>query len=129
MAKFVIQRHDATRLHYDFRLERDGVLKSWALPKGVPESPAERHLAVQVDDHPLEWGNFEGEIPKGSYGAGKVEIWDSGTYDLVEEKPDGTLTVRLHGNLYDGTWTLVPAKLGGEPKNWLILRNRDDADD
>jgi DNA ligase D-like protein (predicted 3'-phosphoesterase) len=129
MAKFVIQRHDATRLHYDFRLERDGVLKSWALPKGVPEGPAERHLAVQVGDHPLEWGNFEGEIPKGSYGAGKVEIWDSGTYDLVEEKPDGTLTVRLHGKRYDGTWTLVPAKLGGEPKNWLILRNRDDGDD
>jgi bifunctional non-homologous end joining protein LigD len=128
MAKFVVQRHDATRLHYDFRLERDGVLKSWALPKGVPEEPGQRHLAVQVEDHPLSWGEFEGEIPKGSYGAGTVEIWDSGTYDVVEQKPDGTLTFRLHGKRLDGTWTLVPAKLGGEEKNWLILRNRDEGD-
>jgi bifunctional non-homologous end joining protein LigD len=124
---FVVQRHDARRLHYDFRLERDGVLASWAVPKGVPLEPGEQHLAVHVEDHPLEYGSFEGEIPKGNYGAGTVEIWDRGTYDLLEEKPDGGLTVRLHGKRLDGTWALVPAHLSGDEKNWLILRKRDDA--
>jgi bifunctional non-homologous end joining protein LigD len=122
---FVVQRHDARRLHYDFRLERDGVLASWAVPKGVPLEPGEQHLAVHVEDHPLEYGSFEGEIPQGNYGAGTVEIWDRGTYDLVEEKPDGGLTVRLHGERLEGTWTLVPAHLSGDEKNWLILRKRD----
>ncbi len=122
---FVVQRHDARRLHYDFRLERDGVLASWAVPKGVPLEPGEQHLAVHVEDHPLEYGSFEGEIPQGNYGAGTVEIWDRGTYELVEEKPDGGLTVRLHGERLEGTWTLVPAHLSGDEKNWLILRKRD----
>jgi bifunctional non-homologous end joining protein LigD len=124
---FVVQRHDARRLHYDFRLERDGVLASWAVPKGVPLEPGKQHLAVHVEDHPLEYGNFEGEIPKGEYGAGTVEIWDRGTYELLEDKKDGGLTVRLHGDRLEGIWTLVPAKLSGDPKNWLILRKRDDA--
>ena len=123
---FVVQRHDARRLHYDFRLERDGVLVSWAVPKGVPLEPGEQHLAVHVEDHPLEYGSFEGEIPKGNYGAGTVEIWDRGTYELVEEKRDGGLTVRLHGERLEGTWSLVPAHLSGDEKNWLILRKRDD---
>jgi bifunctional non-homologous end joining protein LigD len=123
---FVVQRHDARRLHYDFRLERDGVLASWAVPKGVPLEPGEQHLAVHVEDHPLEYGSFEGEIPQGNYGAGTVEIWDHGTYDLVEEKKDGGLTVRLHGKRLEGTWTLVPAHLSGQEKNWLILRKRDE---
>jgi len=123
---FVVQRHDARRLHYDFRLERDGVLASWAVPKGVPLEPGEQHLAVHVEDHPLEYGSFEGEIPKGSYGAGTVEIWDRGTYELLEEKRDGGLTVRLHGERLEGTWALVPAHLSGDEKNWLILRKRDD---
>jgi bifunctional non-homologous end joining protein LigD len=123
---FVVQRHDARRLHYDFRLERDGVLASWAVPKGVPLEPGEQHLAVHVEDHPLEYGSFEGEIPQGNYGAGTVEIWDRGTYELLEEKGDGGLTVRLHGERLDGTWTLVPAHLSGDEKNWLILRKRDD---
>src|ERR671923_173872 len=123
---FVVQRHDARRLHYDFRLERDGALASWAVPKGVPLEPGQQHLAVQVEDHPLEYASFEGEIPKGQYGAGTVEIWDQGTYELVEEKRNGGLTVRLHGNRLEGTWALVPAKLDGDPKNWLIIRKRDD---
>ena len=123
---FVIQRHDARRLHYDFRLERDGALASWAVPKGVPLEPGQRALAVHVEDHPLEYASFEGEIPKGQYGAGLVEIWDKGTYELVEEKKDGGLTVRLHGDRLEGTWTLVPAKLDGNPKNWLILKKRED---
>jgi len=123
---FVVQRHDARRLHYDFRLERDGVLVSWAVPKGVPLEPGQQHLAVHVEDHPLEYGSFEGEIPKGNYGAGTVEIWDRGTYELVEEKRDGGLTVRLHGERLEGLWTLVPAHLSGDEKNWLILRKRED---
>src|SRR5215207_8140970 len=123
---FVVQRHDARRLHYDFRLERDGALASWAVPKGIPLEPGQRALAVHVEDHPLDYADFEGEIPKGNYGAGTVEIWDRGTYELVEEKKDGGLTVRLHGEKLHGTWTLVPAKLDGDPKNWLLLRKRED---
>src|SRR5437870_10781993 len=123
---FVVQRHDARRLHYDFRLERNGALASWAVPKGVPLEPGEQHLAVHVEDHPLDYATFEGEIPKGNYGAGTVEIWDSGTYELLEEKPNGGLTVRLHGKRLDGTYALVPAKLSGDPKNWLIIRKRED---
>jgi bifunctional non-homologous end joining protein LigD len=124
---FVIQRHDARRLHYDFRLERDGALASWAVPNGVPMEPGQRHLAVHVEDHPLEYATFEGEIPKGNYGAGSVEIWDSGTYELVEEKKDGGLTVRLHGRRLDGTWTLIPARMSGDEKNWLLIRKKDEA--
>jgi bifunctional non-homologous end joining protein LigD len=124
---FVVQRHDARRLHYDFRLERDGALASWAVPKGVPLESGEQHLAVHVEDHPLDYADFEGEIPKGNYGAGTVEIWDRGTYELLEEKKNGGLTVRLHGEKLKGTWALVPAKLSGDPKNWLIIRKRDEA--
>ena len=123
---FVVQRHAARSLHYDFRLERNGALASWAVPKGLPLEPGQQHLAVHVEDHPLEYATFEGEIPKGQYGAGTVEIWDKGTYELVEEKKDGGLTVRLHGERLKGTWALVPAKLAGDPKNWLILRKQDD---
>ena len=123
---FVVQRHDARRLHYDFRLERDGALASWAVPKGVPLEPGEQRLAVHVEDHPLDYATFEGEIPAGEYGAGTVEIWDSGTYELVEEKRDGGLTVRLEGKRLEGTWALVPAKLNGDPKNWLLIRKRED---
>jgi len=124
-ATFVVQRHAARRLHYDFRLERNGALASWAVPKGIPLRKGERHLAVHVEDHPLEYGSFEGTIPAGEYGAGTVEIWDRGWYELLEEKKNGGLTVRLHGERLDGEWTLVPAKLDGDPKNWLILRHDD----
>jgi bifunctional non-homologous end joining protein LigD len=124
---FVVQRHDARRLHYDFRLERNGALASWAVPKGVPLEPGEQHLAVHVEDHPLDYATFEGEIPKGEYGAGTVEIWDNGTYELLEEKRGGGLTVRLHGKKLQGTYALVPARLSGDEKNWLILRKREEA--
>src|SRR4051794_40156181 len=123
---FVVQRHDARRLHYDFRLELKGALASWAVPKGIPLEPGARALAVHVEDHPLEYATFEGEIPKGQYGAGTVELWDTGTFELVEEKKDGGLTVRLHGKRLEGTWTLVPAHLDGQERNWLLLRKRDD---
>ena len=123
--RFVVQRHAARSLHYDFRLERDGVLLSWAVPKGIPLEPGLRALAVHVEDHPLDYAAFEGRIPAGQYGAGTVEIWDHGTYELVEEKRDGGLTVRLHGAKLEGLWTLVPAKLGGDPKNWLLIRKHD----
>jgi bifunctional non-homologous end joining protein LigD len=126
-ARFVVQRHAARSLHYDFRLERNGALASWAVPKGIPLRRGERHLAVHVEDHPLDYADFEGVIPAGEYGAGTVEIWDRGTYELLEEKPSGGLTVRLRGARLDGIWTLVPASLDGNPKNWLLLRK--DADD
>ena len=119
---FVIHRHDATRLHYDLRLERDGALASWAVPRGLPLVVGEKHLAVHVEDHPLDYGAFEGTIPAGQYGAGTVEIWDRGVYETVEVKRDGGLTVRLQGERLDGTWTLVPASLGGDPRNWLVMR-------
>src|SRR5579884_2251549 len=122
---FVVQRHDARRLHYDFRLERGCVLVSWAVPKGVPLEPGARALAVHVEDHPLEYASFAGEIPAGQYGAGTVEIWDHGTYDLLEEKRNGQLTVRLTGERLRGVWTLVPAHLDGKEENWLLIRRRD----
>jgi bifunctional non-homologous end joining protein LigD len=123
---FVIQRHQARSLHYDLRLERDGALASWAVPKGMPLEPGQQHLAVHVEDHPLEYGAFEGEIPKGEYGAGTVEIWDRGTYELLEEKKDGGLTFRLDGERLQGTWALIPAHLSGQEKNWLVLRKREE---
>jgi len=122
---FVVQRHDARRLHYDFRLERNGALASWAVPKGVPLEPGARALAVHVEDHPLEYATFHGKIPKGEYGAGSVEVWDHGTYELVDEKPDGQLTVLLKGARLQGEWSLVPAHLDGKEQNWLLIRKRD----
>ncbi len=94
--RFVVQEHHARRLHWDFRLERDGVLVSWAVPKGVPADPKKNHLAVHVEDHPLDYIDFAGEIPKGNYGAGSVSIWDSGTYD-VHKWSDREVMVTLHG--------------------------------
>jgi bifunctional non-homologous end joining protein LigD len=123
---FVVQKHAARSLHYDFRLERDGVLASWAVPKGIPLEPGAKALAVHVEDHPLDYATFAGEIPAGQYGAGTVEIWDHGTYELLEEKRDGGLTVRLAGERLQGVWTLVPAHMDGKEQNWLILRKRDE---
>jgi bifunctional non-homologous end joining protein LigD len=126
---FVVQRHDASRLHYDFRLEKDGALASWAVPKGVPLEPGAKALAVHVEDHPLEYAKFQGEIPKGQYGAGTVEIFDSGTYDLLEEKRNGQLTFELHGKRLKGRWSLVPAHMDGKEQNWLLIKRHDDSSD
>jgi bifunctional non-homologous end joining protein LigD len=123
---FVVQRHDASRLHYDFRLERGGALASWAVPKGVPLEPGAKALAVHVEDHPLEYAKFHGEIPKGQYGGGTVEIFDNGTYDLLEEKPNGQLTFDLHGKKLKGRWSLVPAHMDGKEQNWLLIKRSDD---
>ena len=114
---FVIQEHHASSLHWDFRLERDGVLASWALPKGLPVTPTENHLAVQVEDHPLEYGSFSGTIPAGEYGAGKVTIWDKGTYECEKWRPDEVMVV-LHGKRVEGRYVLFPT--GG--RNWMIHR-------
>jgi bifunctional non-homologous end joining protein LigD len=112
---FVIQWHDATRLHHDYRLERNGVLVSWAVPKGLPWEPGEKHLAVQTEDHPMEYGTFAGSIPSGHYGAGEVRIWDSGTYDLVEWT-DSKVSVRLHGRRHTGEYHLIKTRT-----DWLVF--------
>src|SRR4028119_1132421 len=108
---FVVQKHDATRLHYDFRLEMEGVLKSWAVPKGLPWGKGEKHLAVEVEDHPIEYETFEGVIPKGQYGGGTVMVWDRGTYYVYGEDPlqalkDGRMHIVLHGEKAHGEWAL-----------------------
>jgi len=120
--RFVVQEHDATHLHFDFRLALDGVLKSWAVPKGVPEEPKVKRLAVQVEDHPLEYASFEGTIPKGEYGGGTVKIWDKGTF-LLKERTADKLVVELQGRRLKGPYALVRFK-GKEQsgKNWLIMK-------
>src|SRR5919204_503206 len=131
-SRFVIQKHDATRLHYDFRLEMDGVLKSWAIPKGLPWSKGEKHLAVEVEDHPVEYAAFEGIIPEGQYGGGTVMLWDRGKYYGYGEQPlkslnEGKLHFMLEGQKAKGEWTLVRIR-SSEPKNqWLILKTGSDA--
>ena len=117
---YVIQKHAATHLHYDLRLEMDGVLKSWAIPKEPPSALGVRRLAVQVEDHPVEYANFEGTIPEGEYGAGTVEIWDSGTYKLIDRKED-KLIVEINGNRLKGAYVLVRFK---EQKNWLFFKKK-----
>jgi DNA ligase D-like protein (predicted 3'-phosphoesterase) len=114
---FVIQEHHARRLHWDFRLERDGVLVSWALPKGVPDDPKTNHLAVRTEDHPLEYATFAGEIPKGEYGGGQVTIWDRGTYE-TEKWTDREVKVVLQGSRVSGRYVLFPTN----GKNWIIHR-------
>ena len=116
---FVIQEHHARRLHWDFRLERDGVLVSWALPKGVPDDPAVNHLAVHTEDHPMEYAAFEGQIPAGEYGGGAVSIWDHGTYETLKWS-DREVKVALHGERVTGGYVLFAT--GG--KNWMIHRER-----
>lgn len=122
--KFVVQKHAASRLHYDFRLEKDGVLASWAVPKGVPEKIGEKRLAVHVEDHPLDYGDFEGDIPKGNYGAGHVDIWDHGYY--VPIKWDGKVVeIILAGKRMQGRYSLVKTNFGsGKQDSWLFIKNK-----
>ena len=117
---FVIQKHAARRLHYDLRLEMDGVLKSWAVPKKPPKTPGIKRLAVQVEDHPIEYANFEGIIPEGHYGAGKVEIWDKGSY-VLKEKTNDKIVFKLNGEKLKGTYVLLRFK--GD-KNWLFFKKK-----
>lgn len=128
---FCVQRHDATRLHYDFRLEIDGVLKSWAVPKGPTLDPGVKHLAAHVEDHPLDYGGFEGNIPAGNYGAGSVMLWDRGTFELVgetsgaEQLARGDLKFRLHGEKLKGEFAIVHMKGRGKGNEWLLIKKRD----
>ncbi len=122
---FVVQKHAATRLHFDFRLEIDGVLKSWAVPKGIPVTPGDKNLAVMVEDHPLEYGGFEGTIPQGQYGGGTVMLWDRGTFRVGGDDPaqalrEGKLHLYLEGEKLRGEWALV--RMRGEENQWLLLK-------
>jgi len=121
--KFVIHQHFASHLHYDLRLELEGVLKSWAVPKGIPESTEEKRLAVETEDHPLGYADFEGAIPKGQYGAGTVKIWDKGVYEL-KVWDENMVEFTLKGQRLRGRYVLVRLKKAGE-KNWLLLRGRE----
>jgi bifunctional non-homologous end joining protein LigD len=135
---FVVQRHKASHLHYDFRLEMDGVLKSWAVPKGPSLNPGDKRLAMMVEDHPYDYKDFKGVIPEGNYGAGIVEIWDSGTYTSLEEKDNakedekllkaaleaGNLKFKLNGKKLKGEFALVRLK-GSNSNSWLLIKHRD----
>src|SRR5579885_2958481 len=130
--RFVVQRHDATRLHYDFRLELDGVFKSWAVTKTPSLDPADKRLAVHVEDHPLDYGSFEGTIPKGQYGGGTVMLWDTGTWEPIgdarRDYQKGRMTFILHGKRLKGEWHLV--RMGGSAagkgkQNWLLIKSHD----
>ena len=118
--RFVVQKHQASHLHYDFRLEMEGVLRSWAVPKGPPLESGVRRLAVQVEDHPIDYIDFAGEIPKGEYGAGSVEIWDKGEFDLEKETAD-RLEFSLRGEKLSGSYVLIHT----DGKNWLLIRRKE----
>jgi DNA ligase D-like protein (predicted 3'-phosphoesterase) len=133
---FVIQEHAASTRHWDFRLEVDGVLKSWAVPKGPSTDPSDKRLAVPTEDHPLDYADFEGTIPEGEYGAGSVVVWDTGPYDNITEKDDGLrpmaeaiaeghVLVRLHGQKLAGGYALQRTGRGDDA-NWLLVKMRDD---
>jgi bifunctional non-homologous end joining protein LigD len=125
--RFVVQEHHATRLHWDLRLEREGVAVSWAIPNGLPEVPKDNRLAVHTEDHPLEYLEFEGDIPKGEYGAGSMRVWDRGTYEELKWEPR-KVEVRFHGERLQGRYALFPIDKGDEPKDWLIHRMDPPAD-
>lgn len=118
---YCIQKHSALHLHYDLRLEFDGVLKSWAIPKLPPKRKGLKRLAVQTEDHPIEYAKFEGTIPEGQYGAGKVEIWDDGDFSLIEKNKDA-IVVKINGKKLDGEYCLVRTKFQGKENNWIFFR-------
>ena len=122
LSRFVIHKHHASHLHWDLRLEMNGVLKSWAVPKEPPETKNVKRLAIKVEDHPLEYAKFHGVIPEGNYGAGKVEIWDSGKYEL-KEKDSKKIEFTLHGKKLKGNYVLVKTNYGSKPeKSWLWFK-------
>lgn len=134
---FVVQMHQARRLHWDFRLEIDGVLKSWAVPKGPSANPQDKRLAVMTEDHPLEYAGFEGTIPAGEYGAGSVLLWDLGTFrndgprhgldlTLEEQVEKGHILVWLEGKKLKGGYALIHTRMGGDPDNWLLIKESKD---
>ena len=129
--RFCVQRHSARRLHYDLRLELNGVLLSWAVPKGPTLDPEEKRLAVHVEDHPIAYGDFEGTIPAGNYGAGSVLLWDRGTYDLLGKDPAeaqlerGDFKFRLHGEKLMGEFALVKIKRSEKGNEWLLIKKKD----
>ena len=129
--RFVVQEHHATRLHYDFRLEIEGVLKSWAVPKGPSLNPSDKRLAIQTEDHPIEYGSFEGQIPEGNYGAGQVIIWDTGTFEpegaasANSQLESGEIKFRLHGKKLNGSFVLVKLRSSKTGKEWLLIKHRD----
>jgi bifunctional non-homologous end joining protein LigD len=128
---YVIHKHDASRLHYDLRLELNGVLKSWAVPKGPCLDPSQKRLAVHVEDHPVEYGQFEGTIPEGEYGGGTVMLWDEGTWEPIGDAPAayaaGTLRFRLRGRKLQGDWKLVRFRgRTDDGDNWLLIKSKDD---
>ena len=137
LSRFVVQRHDASRLHYDFRLELGGVLKSWAVPKGPSMNPEDKRLAVMVEDHPVSYIHFEGDIPEGNYGAGTVEVWDKGVFIPVDKDLEkiteraallalkkGELKIFLKGDKLEGGFVLV--RLKQDEKNWLLIKHKDE---
>jgi DNA ligase D-like protein (predicted 3'-phosphoesterase) len=137
---FVIQQHDASRMHFDLRLEIDGVLASWAVPKGPSTDPLEKRLAVRTEDHPLEYADFEGRIPEDEYGGGVVIVWDTGRYENRSRKEgreisvskalaEGNIKVRLYGDKLKGGYALIHAKIGGDERNWLLVKEDDDQAD
>jgi bifunctional non-homologous end joining protein LigD len=137
---YVIQRHEATRLHFDLRLELDGVMKSWAVPKGPSLDPSVKRLAIEVEDHPIEYNSFEGTIPEGEYGGGTVMLWDRGTYRYPGEADDPVAALRtgyrkgdfkfeLRGKRLRGSWVLVRTRRQGRKNQWLLIKHRDDEAD
>lgn len=134
---FVIQKHNASHLHYDFRIEINGVLKSWAIPKGPSTDPHEKRLAIETEDHPMEYAKFEGVIPEGEYGAGEVIVWDKGTFDNIKEKDgkivplpqcykNGQIEMNLHGKKLQGGYALIHAATGDDKKKWLLIKMKDE---
>ncbi|MCF8234247.1 MAG: 3'-phosphoesterase [Bacteroidales bacterium] len=139
--RFVIQKHDASSLHYDFRIEIEGVMKSWAIPKGPSTDPSEKRLATLTEDHPIEYADFEGTIPEDQYGGGTVIVWDGGTYrniradkeddgmSMQESFEDGKVEVWLEGKKLKGGYVLIHTKQGGNEKNWLFKKMKDEEAD